>query len=414
VVSLNDIRRAKDAVYYVAHETPLLSTASLGALFGCELFLKAECLQRTGSFKVRGAANKLATLTEAERARGVVTASAGNHAQGVAIAARALGVAATVVMPLHVPLQKLQATRAYGAEVVLAGEDFGGALAKALALARERDLVYVPGYDDAAVVAGQGTIGLEIAAQCPDAELVIVPAGGGGLLAGVAVALKALLPGVRVAGVQAAAAPALALSFRGDATVRQTPAPTIADGAAIPEPGVLPLSLVRQHVDEVVTVDEESIAQAIVLLLERAKLVIEGAGALGIAALISGALKTEGRRTVVVLSGGNIDINLLAGIVQHGLLHASRYLTLTVDVEDKPGTLALLLDLIADTGANVLEVDHTRLGLPLPVRGVEVRLLLETRDAAHIEELTRCLLDAGYVLTESAATSRSFRPRSWG
>jgi threonine dehydratase len=405
-VTLDDIKKAREAVYLVAHRTPMLEPPSLAPELGAHVYLKAECLQHTGSFKVRGAANKLASLTEEERARGVIAASAGNHAQGVAVAARAFNVAATVVMPEGVALAKLHATQSYGAEVVLHGADYSTAMAKAKELSQERGLIYVPGYDDARIIAGQGTLGIEIIEECPEVELVLVPVGGGGLIAGIATVLKSLRPEIRVVGVQAKACPAAMLSLQSGEAVRTLPAPTLADGVAIPQPGKLPLELMRRYVDDIVMVDEEAIVQAIVLLIERAKLVTEGAGALAVAALQSGAVDAAGRQTVALLSGGNIDVNLLAYIVQHGLLHANRYVTLNIDIDDRPGTLAALLDLIARTGANVLEVDHLRQSIHLPVRGVEVRLLLETRDAAHIEAITARLAEAGYVLAASGVTSR--------
>ncbi len=414
MLSLRDVQRASDAVYRVAVRTPLLESASLSRRFGARVHVKPECLQRTGSFKIRGAASKLASLSPEERARGVVAASAGNHAQGVAVAAAGLGVSAAVVMPANAALAKVQATRGYGAEVILHGADFGEALVRAEEIARDRRMVLVPAYDDPAIIAGQGSIGLEIVEQCPEVGLVVVPTGGGGLISGIAVAVKALRPDVRVVGVQAAVAPSMALSFQRNRRTVQHPRPTIADGVAVPEPGRLTLPLIRRYVDDVVTVDEESIAQAIVVLLERTKLVVEGAGALGVAALMTDAVRTEGRQTVVVLSGGNIDVNVLAMVVQHGLLHAGRYLTLTVGLDDRPGTLGSLLSIISSTGANVLEVNHIRQGIHLPVRGVAVRLLLETRDADHIDELAGRLKSAGFVQTEVGPTSRSFRPKSWG
>ena len=413
MLSLAEIEQSQAAVYRVAHRTPLHSPQSLSRLFECELLLKAECLQHTGSFKVRGAANKLASLTPPERQRGVVTASAGNHAQGVAVAARAIDVAATVVMPEHATLAKIQATRAYGARVLLHGADFGEAMAKALELGSGDGPVFIPAYDDEAIIAGQGTLGLEVLADCPEVETVIVPVGGGGLIAGTATAIKALRPDVTVIGVQAAAAPAASLSLSESALIERRPAPTLADGVAVPAPGSICLDLMLKYVDNILTVDEEAIARAIVLLLERARLVVEGAGALPVAALLDGAIDVRGRRVVAVLSGGNIDINVLATIVHHGLLHANRYLTLTVDLDDRPGRLASLLGVIAATGANVLDVNHLRQGLDLPVSGVEVRMLLETRDAEHISELTDRLLAAGYVLTRSEPTSRAFRPAVW-
>jgi threonine dehydratase len=401
-------------VYRVAHRTPLLYSASLSDRFGGGIWLKAENLQHSGSFKPRGAAVKLASLSAAERARGVITASAGNHAQGVAVAAAAFGAKAVVVMPEHATLQKVQATRGYGAEVLLHGAGFGEATQKAHELANKHGYIFVSAYDDERIIAGQGTVGLEIAEEAPDAELVIVPVGGGGLIAGVSIVLKALMPQASIVGVQAEAAQAVAHSLEKGRRLVEKPGVTLADGVAVPEPGKLTLPLIKRNVDQIVTVDEESIALAVALLLERTRLVAEGAGALGVAALASGRLATEGRKTVVVLSGGNIDVNVLASVVQHGLLHANRYLTLVVDLDDQPGALAKLLRVIAEQSANVLEVDHMRQGVHLPIRGVQVRLLLETRDAAHIEELTRAVAATGYVELPSMGTARQFRPRSWG
>jgi threonine dehydratase len=414
VVRLEDVHRAREAVYRVARRTPLLPCEPLSARIGGEVLLKAECLQRTGSFKVRGAANKLASLSPDERRRGVIAASAGNHAQGVALAARILGVPSTVVMPEGAAIVKVAATREHGAEIVLHGENFADAWQRANDIAEERGLIPVPPYDDESVIAGQGTIGTEVAEEAPDAAEVIVPVGGGGLIAGVALALKTLRPEVKIVGVQAAAAPAAAVSFgRGRrSTVRAQP--TIADGVAVEAPGRITFPLIRRYVDDLVTVDEESIAQAIVLLLERAKLVVEGAGALGVAALLAGAARPAASgATVVLLSGGNIDVNVLASVVQHGLLHFGRYLTLRVGVEDRPGALASILSIIAATGANVLDVDHLRQGIHLPVRGVEVRLLLETRDEEHIMEIVERLTAAGYVETGGDGTSYNFAPRGW-
>jgi threonine dehydratase len=413
LTDLAEVRAVSAAVYRVAQVTPCLHSHALSESFGAPVHLKAECLQRTGSFKVRGAAARISRLSAAERARGVVTASAGNHAQGVAVAARQAGVAAKVVMPVNAALAKVQATRAYGAEVVLHGADFAEASAKADELAREQGLTMVSAFDDDAVIAGQGTVGIEVAEQCPDAGLALVPVGGGGLIAGVAAALKSLRPGMRVVGVQAAAAPATFRAFRSGSAEAVHPRPTLADGVAVPQPGRLTLPLLRRYVDDIVTVEEEAIAQAIVLLLERTKLVTEGAGALGVAALVSGVVKAGPAPVVVLLSGGNIDINVLSSVVQHGLQHAGRYLMLTVELEDRPGTLAGLLALVADAGANVLEVSHIRQGVHLPVRGVEVRLLLETRDQAHVDEIEAALLAAGYVQTTLEPGARAYRPASW-
>jgi threonine dehydratase len=412
MLGLAEIEAASPDVYAVARETPCLHSQGLSQLFGAPIFLKAECLQHTGSFKLRGAAARIARLSDDERTRGVVTASAGNHAQGVAVAARVAGVNATVVMLRNAPIAKVQSARAYGATVILEGDSFQEAEAHALDIAAGEGRLMIPPFDDEAVIAGQGSVGLELVRQCPEMSMVLVPVGGGGLIAGVAIAIKALLPDVRVVGVQAASAPAAAESLRRAGITRVNPGPTIADGVAVARPGEVTFPLIQRYVDEIVTVSEEAIAQAIVMVLERAKLVVEGAGALGVAALLSRAVRPEGP-AAVVLSGGNIDINVLATIVQHGLLHAGRYLTLTVGLDDRPGTLAALLRLLADTGANVLEVNHIRQGIHLPVRGVAVRLLLETRDADHIEDVAASLRAAGYIETASEPTSRSYRPASW-
>ncbi|HEY7268783.1 MAG TPA: threonine ammonia-lyase [Dehalococcoidia bacterium] len=414
MLTLADIEAASKAVYGAAIVTPVLESYALSQRAGAAVHLKAECLQHTGSFKVRGAGARISRLAPQERAQGVVTASAGNHAQGVAVAAAAAGVSATVVMPANAALAKVQATRAYGARVILKGAGFSEATDEASRIAAAEGRIMIPAFDDEAIIAGQGSLGLEIARQCPDAKLVLVPVGGGGLIAGIAVALKALLPGVTVVGVQAEASPGAARSLSAGGRLAVTPAPTLADGVAVAGPGALTFPLIQRYVDDIVTVDEEDIAQAIVLLLERSKLVVEGAGALGAAALMSGTVKAEGRETVVVLSGGNIDINLLASVVQHGLLGAGRYFTLTVGIEDTPGKLAALLKTVADEGANVLEVSHLRQGVHMPLRGVVVRLLVETRDHAHIEELASALKTAGYAETVVDATSRSYRPANWG
>jgi threonine dehydratase len=412
MIGFEQIQWASNAVYEVAHRTPLLYSAALSERFGGEIYLKAESLQHTGSFKVRGAANRLAALTAPERARGVIAASAGNHAQGVAVAARRLHVNATVVMPERAALAKVQAARRYGAQVILHGDDFDDSIRFAKAMALEANMVFIPAFDDERIIAGQGTLGIEIVEDCPEVKTLIVPVGGGGLIAGVATAVKAMRPSASVIGVQAAAAPATSLSFRAREKCHQDAAPTIADGVAVGSPGDYTLPLLQRYLDDCLTVDEEAIAQAIVLLIENAKLVVEGAGALAIAALLTGVVRPAGK-TVAVLSGGNIDINMLATIVQRGLLHENRYLNLRMEFEDSPGQLARLLAIVAATGANVLDVDHLRQDMHLPLRGVEVHLLLETRDLEHIEDLTRQIADAGYVVTESTSTTRAFRPVTW-
>jgi threonine dehydratase len=413
MTDIADIERARAAVYEVARRTPLLPADRLSRDLGADVRLKAECLQYTGSFKVRGATNRLSALTAAERARGVIAASAGNHAQGVAVAAARLGVVSTVVMPAGAALAKVQAAKRYGARVVLHGEDYDDAVKEAHERAAPDGPVFIPGFDDERIIAGQGTLGLELLEDCPDAATVIVPVGGGGLIAGVATAVKSRRTEAKVIGVQASAATAMAQSFRGGTLVATDPGRTIADGIAVGAPGALPFEHIRRYVDDIVVVEEETIAQAIVLMLEEAKLVVEGAGAVGVAALISGAVRAGTGPAVVVLSGGNIDINTLDQIVQRGLLHENRYLTLHADIDDRPGSLAQLLALVSETGANVIDVDHIRQAPELPLGGVKVRLLLETRDREHVEEVTARVAGAGYTLTGSGPTSRSFRPRAW-
>lgn len=397
-VTLADIRAAAARLRGIAMRTPMLHSRYLSELTGADINLKAECLQRTGSFKVRGASNMIALLTAEERARGVIAVSAGNHAQGVAVASRAAGIAATVVMPQTATLAKVEATRGYGARVIQAGRTFADAAALMQQIAEERRLTIVPPFDDPRIIAGQGTLGIEIAQEVPDVDLVLVPVGGGGLISGIAVAARALAPRARIVGVQAAAVPGAAESFRLAEPTTAYHHDTIADGIAVATPGAITFAHFIRLVDDIVTVDEESITQAIVSLLERSKLVVEGAGAVGVAALLNGAVKPMGGRVVVVLSGGNLDLNLLGRIVEHGLAHAGRYLALRVLIVDRPGQLARVLSVIGDAGANVLDIEHHRTAPQLSFGRVEVELLLETRNQAHAEEVSHALESAGYHL----------------
>jgi threonine dehydratase len=397
MVDLAAIQAARTRIDGLIKRTPLLYSDSFSHLFGAPIYLKAENLQRTGSFKIRGASNKIAQLTPEQAARGVITSSAGNHAQGVALAASLRGVACTVVMPETASLAKYEATVGYGATVELSGANFEGALARAQQLARERGLVFIPAFDDEDVVAGQGTVGLEILEDLPDAGLVIVPVGGGGLCAGIATAVKALRPGVRIVGVQSASAPSAFDSFHSDHVVPRPPTPTIADGIAVGKAGEIPVDLLRKYLDDLVVVDDESIAHAIVLLMERSKMLVEPAGAVGVAALLAGVIKTEGAKTAIVLSGGNLDIALLARIVEHGLSFASRYLMIRATLEDRPGELARLLGYIAELKANVVDVEHHRTGLPLGVEQAEVQLTLEVHNREHAEEVMQRLHDERYL-----------------
>ncbi|MBI2855385.1 MAG: threonine ammonia-lyase [Chloroflexi bacterium] len=399
-LSLEDIRRARSTISHMVHQTPLLSAQSLGQMAGCQLFLKAENLQRAGSFKIRGASNRMSQLASDVAARGVIAASAGNHAQGVALAARHLGIPCTIVMPAAASIPKVEATRGYGAEVILRGDSFDQAQRLAQRLARERGLTYIHAFDDPAVIAGQGTIGLELLQQMPDLDTVVVPVGGGGLIAGIALAIKETRPSVAVVGVQATAAAAFADSYRARRRIAVKSGSTVADGIAVGTPGRLTLPLVARYVDDVVTVDEEEITQAMVLLLERSKLLVEGAGAVGLAALLGGKLRATGKKVAVVLSGGNVDPNLVARVLEHGLAHAGRYLVVRVLLEDRPGQLSRLLSIVASAQVNVLDISQLRHGPTIPLGHVEVQLTLETRDYAHAEEVRERLRQGGYALGE--------------
>ncbi|TAM68352.1 MAG: threonine ammonia-lyase [Microbacteriaceae bacterium] len=397
--SLAEIAAAREVVSAVAEPTPLESSRYLAELLGVPVYLKCENLQRTGSFKIRGAYNLLARLTPDERARGVVAASAGNHAQGVAFAARELGIKATIFMPLGVALPKLQATRNYGADVVLRGSTVTEPLQAAAEFAAETGAVLIPPFDHADVIAGQATLGLDILDQLPELGTVIVPVGGGGLIAGVASAVKqrAAAEGrsVKVIGVQAENAAAFPVSLAAGTATAVRIGATIADGIAVGKPGELNLAIVQEAVDEVVTVSDDDTARALLVLLERAKLVVEPAGAVGVAAILAGKVHAEGP-TVAILSGGNIDPLLMQRIISHGLAASDRYLTLRIMLPDLPGQLARTSEIVAEAGANVIEVLHTRHGHGLQISEVELELSVETRGLEHREDVVRRLREAGY------------------
>jgi threonine dehydratase len=397
LVTLADVLAARELLGDVVRVTPMERSRALAARVGGPVLLKCENLQRTGSFKLRGAYTRIARLTPSERARGVVAASAGNHAQGVALAAQLLGITSTVFMPVGAPLPKVAATRAYGATVRLEGETVDGCLESARRFAQETGAVFIHPFDHPDVVAGQGTLGLEILEQCPDVRTVVVCTGGGGLVAGVAAAIKGLRPDVRVVGVQAEGAAAFPGSLSAGYPVALPGMSTIADGIAVGRPGDITFRHVAALVDEIVTVSEEDISRALLLLLERAKLVVEPAGAAAVAAVLAGAVRVE-PPVVTVLSGGNIDPLLLLRVIEHGLSAARRYLSFTVKFEDRPGSLARMLALVADEGANVLEVSHVRTDPSLHLGEVDVALRVETNGAEHSEQLMASLKVAGYRL----------------
>ncbi len=375
----------------------MLYSRVLSEQVGGAVYLKCENLQRTGSFKVRGAYTRIARLSDAERARGVVAASAGNHAQGVAFAAGLLGASATVVMPERAPLPKVEATRSYGASVILHGSSVEDALSEALSFAERTGAVFIHPFDHPDIVAGQGTLGFEIVEQCPGVRTVLIPAGGGGIAAGVTVAVQSLDPDIRVIGVQAAAVPGLIASVAAGAPVQVAGAPTIADGIAVHRPGDIPFGILSSSGAQLVGVSEAAPARALLLCLERAKQVVEPSGAAGVAALLEGLGDVE-PPVVVVLSGGNIDPLLLSKLLRHGLSAAGRFLGFRCRVPDYPGSLAALLSLLADLGANVLEVSHERLAPSLRVDEVEVVLQVETRGPEHCALVKAELKSAGYDL----------------
>jgi threonine dehydratase len=376
--TLAEIEAARERLAGRARVTPVYGSDTLSRVAGSRVWLKAENLQRTGSFKIRGAVNKLTSLGEAERAAGVIAASAGNHGQAVAWAARELGIAATVYMPQDAPMAKVDATRNYGAHTVLAGAMFDDALAAATARAEETGATFVHAFEDTLVIAGQGTIGLELAEQLPDARTFLLPIGGGGLAAGIAIALRALRPGARLVGVQAG----------------KTGHGTIADGIAVKQPGELTMAILDDLLDDVVHVEDDAIAEAITLLLERSKLVVEGAGAASVAALLHGA--AGGGHVCALLSGGNIDATLLVSVVRHGLTRAGRFLVLRTRVPDRPGELLKLLELVAAERGNILEINHRREGVGLQVSETGVELTVVTRNEDHCRTLVEALEQRGY------------------
>jgi len=394
LTTLADVEAAAEQIAGVARRTPVLRPVTLSGVAGRPLVLKCEYLQRTGSFKVRGASNCIASVPPGTA---VVTASAGNHAQGVALAATQRGLRSTVFMPETASLPKVQATRDYGAEVVLGGASYEEASAAAHAYADQTGARYVHAFDDPLVIAGQGTVGLELAEQAPEAETFVVPVGGGGLAGGIGAALAALRPGCRVVGVEPAGAADMALALEAGHPVTLDRVDTIADGIAVKQVSPLTLAHARAFVDDIVTVDDEEISRALVLLLERVKAVVEPSGAAALAAVLAGRVGGDaGAPVAAVLSGGNIDPALLTRLIHHGLEAAGRHLLVRVILEDRPGSLHDLLGVITKLGINVVEVDHHRTGIALPVDETEVTLALETRDRAHQDDARRAIREAGF------------------
>jgi threonine dehydratase len=397
MIQLEDILAARLRVRESINQTPMLRDDLLSKSLGTPVFLKAECLQKSGSFKVRGAFNKISSLTEAERAKGVIAPSAGNHAQGVAMAAALDGVEATIVMPTFAPLTKIQATRSYGATVILEGASFDDAAQHARDLAAEHGFTYVHAFNDPLIMAGQGTLGLEILESLPNLDILLVPIGGGGLIAGIATAIKALHPATQIIGVQASGCASVKPSLAAGSPITVTAAQTIADGIAVKRPGDLTLPIIRDLVDDVFIVTDDEIARAIAHSVSSARLVVEGAGAAGLAALLAGKIEFSAGQTIcALLCGGNIDPNLLARVLEQVMVRQGRYVLFKLAVIDRPGALAQITDRVAEAGANIIDIFHRRALWLAPLGKVGVELVLEVRDAQHGQEVQTYLEQHGY------------------
>jgi len=400
ILSLSDVKEAAKRLKGIAHYTPLDYSDTFSCMTGSKVYLKLENMQKTGSFKIRGAYNAIACLDGSEKERGVIAASAGNHAQGVAQAAALSGIKATIVMPESAPMAKVTATSGYGAEVVLAGRDYDEAYQHALRLQRKSGAAYIHGFDDSKIMAGQATISLELLEQLPDVDVVVVPVGGGGLIAGMAYTLKQLKPQVRVVGVQAVGAPAMLESKRAGELRTISSACTIADGIAVGKPGKNTFEMICHYVDDIVTVDDEEIARALLLLLERSKLVVEGAGAAGLAALLHHKVAYPVQKVAVILSGGNIDSNMMSVIIERGLIKDGRRLRISCLLPDTPGSLQRLLAEVSRYNSNVISITHDRTDPGVPLKKAQVDLILETRDQKHTEKIKKILEERGYITKE--------------
>lgn len=395
-IKISDVYRAQQVLADVARHPRLIGPTKLSA--DAEVYLKPENLQYTGSFKLRGAYYKISQLTPEEKAKGVIACSAGNHAQGVALGAARNGIKALICLPSGAPLSKIEATKALGAEVCLVDGVYDDAYNKALELRDKEGYTFVHPFDDPLVMAGQGTIGLEILEEMPDVEAIIVPIGGGGLIAGVAFTVKTLRPDIKVYGVQAAGAPSMLQSIAEGGRIRLDSVATIADGIAVKEPGTLTFKACREYVDEIVTVSEDEIAAAILMLIEKQKLVAEGAGAVAVAAAMFDKLPIKGKKVVCLVSGGNIDVTILNRVITRGLTKSGRICRITLDLNDKPGQLSGVCDVIGKHGGNILSVNHGRTSNKSGINNCELQVELETRNSDHIAEIHDALQSAGYVI----------------
>jgi threonine dehydratase len=400
-VTIADVWQAHKFLKPIMHHTPLSASRTMSEMTGADIYLKAEHMQRGGSFKARGAAYKISRLTKEQRNAGVIAASAGNHAQGVAIAAAEYKIPCTIVMPEIAPLAKVTATQGYGANVVLYGATYDDAYQHCLELQAASGATFVHAFDDPDIIAGQGTLGLEMLNDLPDADAIVVPIGGGGLISGIAIAARALKPDITIIGVQAEGAPSCYTSLKAGEITTSSSIMTIADGIATKRPGDLTFSIIKRLVDDVVLVNDEAIINAVLLLMERCKMLVEGAGAIGLAALLSGAVQLKGKKVLVPLTGGNIDINLVGRFIEHGLATAGRYFVLHTRLTDRPGELMRILGTISDMRINVIDVRHQRISSRLPIMQREETITLETRDRAQCEELLLRLRAEGYTVEEA-------------
>lgn len=396
LLTLKDILEAIKAIQPFVHRTPLEYSATFSSLTGGKVYLKMENLQRTGSFKVRGAANKIINLSHKDRKHGVIAASAGNHAQGVALAASRVGISSTIVMPESAPLAKVSATEGYGAKVILTGSVYDDAYQKAMEIQSDTGATFVHAFNDLKVMAGQGTIGLEILEDFPEVDTILVPIGGGGLIAGIAVAIKSLKPNVRIVGVEAAGAPCMLHALRVGRPEPLDQASTLADGIAVKCAGELTFQTVSHHVDDIVTVEEEEISEAILTLMERSKSITEGAGAVAVAAALQRKVDLVGKNAVLLLSGGNIDVNFLAQIIERGLRRSGRAMIFQTILPDKPGKLERVLEVIAQERGNIITVEHSRYDLHIPLQHARVNMALETQSFKHQQRIIERLEKAGF------------------
>ena len=395
-MDLNQIISAREKMKGIVHQTPLDFSQTFTDMSHNEVYLKLENLQKTGSFKVRGSINKLTSLSKEELSKGVIAASAGNHAQGVAYSSKMLNIPCTIVMPKGAPLSKIQATKNYGAEIVLEGDVFDDALAHAMELSEKQGFTLVHTFDDDEIIAGQGTVGLEILEQLPDVEAIICPVGGGGLIAGIAVAVKEKNPNVAIYGVEASACPSMAQSLLEKKPITVPSSPTVADGIAVKKPGIRNLEIVEKYVDDLVTVDELEMIRTMFLLLERNKLLVEGSGASSLAALLYKKLNIKGKKVVALLSGGNVDVNFISRIIERGMVEAGRYARFSIIIVDKPGGLQRVLTNITEADANILSVHHTRMGRNIYPGYTEIEIAVETKSHEHILDLQKALTARGY------------------